>query len=487
MHQSSRPARPGLRCLATVAAAAVALSPVAVASAAAAAPTRPVPSVAAEQPTAASESTASESTASEFTAAVRSIDHWRGVVTLDGTGPLGGSIGITGDGVDPTRTEIGSDGTWTAAVRVAHGERVLRVTSEASGQAVDVPVELRYLTSPGMIGTVDGIARTITINGTGQAGAHFVIRDNGTTVAETDADADGRWSVTLRGLAFGRHHVEAFQYFDGTQNGGADEVYTVSGAASVTTATASRQTGRVSLAGRAPAGTTLRFADEDGPVLGPDGHPVTATARADTGWDAELPFPTDARFHRITITTHDGDALLGTTEARVTVPIALTGRVEELADGTVRLSGSGENGGVVALEDERGETVRSADGHPIVTTIGRGWELVVPRAVLPDAVVVARQRVDGVEQGAVRLVLPEQPVRPTPDPGDGHDAGVSTGTHPAERPVAAGRTTDGATERLASTGNDPTVPLTIAAALLTAGLGALGVVRSVRRRGGSRG
>lgn len=477
MPQSSRPLSAARRALVSVAVAAVALSPTLSVAAASADPSR-------------STSGASATPRADFTAGVRSIDHGLGIVTLVGTGPVGGSVGITGDGVETTWTEVGGDAAWTTTVRVRPGERVLRVTSQVTGRVIDVPVDVLVLQPPGMIATVDGLARTISLEGTGHPQAHFVIKADGETVGETDANDRGAWSFTLRDLAFGDHHVEAWQYFDGTHNGGVDEVYTVSGAAVVSTATASRETERISLTGRAPVGTTLRFADDDGPVLDEHGRPVTAATGADTSWSVELPIPEEARFTTVTVTTFDGATELGTTEVRVTVPLALTGTVDVLADGSVRLAGTGEIGGVVSLEAEDGTPLESPDGYPIATSIGRGWELTVPRALLPDDVVVARQRVDGVEQGALRLVLPKLPVRPEPrpepHPGDGSGPGVSTGTHPTAQHAAAGRITVASTKQLAYTGTDPGVPVGVAGAFLASGLGLLVIARRLRGRAGHR-
>lgn len=482
MHQH-RPRRPGRRTLATVAVVVSALGPAVASGAAVAATTAHVP------PTSVGVATPALDPASDFTAAVRSIDHGRGIVTLAGNGVADGTVSVAGDGVERTQTEIGPEGTWVVSVRVGRGERVVRVTSDRSAEVIDLPVVLRDLTAPGMLTTVDGIARTISIDGTGYPGAHFVIVDNGTTVGDADADADGHWSFVLRDRSFGEHHVEAFQYFDGTQNGGADDVYVVSGDALVSATTASRETGRATLAGRAPVGTTLRFSDDDGAVLGPDGRPLTAAPGTDGSWRAEVPFPVEARFHRVTVTTYDGADVVGTTEARVTVPIALTGSVRELPDGSVELSGAGEVGGVVALEDEDGKPLTAEDGQPIAAMTGRGWELVLPRSVLPDDVVVARQWVDGERQGAVRLVLPERPERPQPPaPGRGDEPApaASAGVRPAAQDAATGRIAAGSTERLAFTGEDPTVPLVVAVALLGSGLAALGAVRFRRRRGARR-
>lgn len=424
----------------------------------------------------------------DFTAGVKSINHGLGIVRLVGTGPIGGSIGITGDGVETTWTESTASGTWSADVRVRSGDRVLRVTSQVSGKAIDVHASVLILRPPEMLAIVDGIERTIQLEGTGYPGAHFVIKEGSETLAEADVDDEGLWSATLTGLAFGEHHVEAWQYFDGEHNGGVDEVYTLAGAAVVTAASASRETERIHLAGRAPADTTLRFSDAQGPVLGANGEPVVVTVPASTRWDVQLPIPEAVRFHTITVTTSDGDTTLGTTDARVTVPLAITGSAEELPDGSVKLSGTGEVGGVVGLETESGQPVVGEDGEPITTTIGRSWELVVARDDLPADVVVARQRVDGVEQGALRLVLPKLPVRPGPDEGaaSGSGPGISIGTHPSAAHASAGRiTATPSTKLLAFTGDDPSAPLALAGSLLSAGVALLAAARfarSARRR-----
>lgn len=436
---------------------------------------------------------------SDFTAGVRSIDHGRGIVTLVGTGPVGGSVGITADGVEPVWTEAGSDGSWTAEVRLGPGPHVLHVRSQVTGRTIDVAVELRILLPPEMIATVDGIARTIALEGSGYPGAHLVVREADAVLDEVDVAADGTWSTTLRGLSFGDHHVEVWQYFDGTHNGGVDDVYRVSGAAAVTTATASRETDRTTLAGRAPAGTTLRFADADGPITDDTGAPVEVPVGDDTTWQVTIPIPDDVRFQVVDVTTFDGGRRVGTAEARVTIPIALAGTAEELPDGSVRLAGTGEVGGVVSLEDAEGTPVTDAEGHQVQTQIGRTWELVLPRDVLPDDVVVARQRVGGVEQGALRLVLPRRPG--VPGPGGGHGGSGGSGgavVEPGGRAPAPGRTAASRirhgdvagqpdTTRLAYTGADVLAPTVVASALLAAGGGGLVAARLLRGRRSRRG
>ncbi|WP_146234101.1 hypothetical protein [Curtobacterium sp. MCPF17_046] len=428
----------------------------------------------------------------DFTAGVRSIAHGTGVVTVTGTVPTGESVQVAGDVVEPVWTEGDADGRWTARVRVHPGDHVIRATSQVSGQSIDIPVRMLVLLPPDMTATVDGIGRTITIDGSGHPGAHLVVRDRGTERAETDVADDGTWHVVLRGLAFGRHHVEVGQYFDGTLNGGVDDVYELSGTPTVEHATASRQTEHLVLDGRAPAGSTLTFADRRGPVTGADGEPVVVHVGVDTSWRAELPIPDDVRLHVVSVIASDGGDEIGRTDAHVTIPSVLTGAVERLDDGRLRFSGTGEVGGTVTLEDEAGKTLTAADGEPLRTTIGRSWELVVPRDTLPAAAVVAQQRVQDVEQGALRLVLPGAPGRPGPGTGSaGSDGGTPTGGgvtsgEEARHPAAARLRTAGARAaaagRLAYTGADVVHPAVASLVLLVLGGSTLPLARVVRRR-----
>ncbi|PZE86974.1 hypothetical protein [Curtobacterium sp. MCBD17_032] len=429
----------------------------------------------------------------DFTAGVRSTDHGAGIVTVTGTVPPGESVEVAGDVVEPVWTAGDVDGHWTARVHVHPGEHVVRATSQVSGQSIDLPVRMLVLLPPAMAATVDGIARTITLDGTGHPGAHLVVRDGGATRAETDVAADGTWHVVLRDLAFGHHHVAVGQYFDGALNGGVDDVYDLSGAPAVEHATASRQTEHIVLDGRAPARSALTFTDRRGPVTGADGEPVVVHVGDDTSWRAELPIPDDVRLDVITVTAHDGADEIGATDAHVAIPSALTGTVEQLDDGRVRLSGTGEAGGTVTLEDESGTTLTDADGEPLRTAIGRSWELVVPRDALPGAAVVAQQRVQDVEQGALRLVLPGTSGRP--GPGTGSDTGPSAGSgtalpEGAHRPTA-GRIHTGdaratAAGRLAYTGADVVRPAVASLVLLALGAAALPLAGVVRRRATTR-
>jgi hypothetical protein len=436
-------------------------------------------------------SQASDPVPVDFTAGVRSIAHSTGIVTVTGTVPTGESVEVAGDVVEPVWTEGDADGRWTARVRVHPGEHVIRATSQVSGQSIDLPVRMLVLLPPDMTAPVDGIGRTITLDGTGHPGANLVVQDRGAERAETDVADDGTWHVVLRDLAFGRHHVEVGQYFDGTLNGGVDDVYELSGAPAVEHATASRQTERIVLDGRAPVGSTLTFVDRRGPVTGTDGEPVVVHVGDDTSWRAELPVPDDVRLDVVSVIASDGEDEIGRTDAHVTIPSALTGTVEQLGDDRVRLSGTGEVGGTVTLEDETGKTLTDADGEPLRTTIGRSWELVVPRDALPAAAVVAQQRVQDVEQGALRLVLPGAPGRPGPGGGSvGSAAGTSTGGittgKEARHPSAARLRTEGARAaaagRLAYTGADVVPPVVASLVLLVLGAATLPVAGVVRRR-----
>lgn len=275
---------------------------------------------------------------------------------------------------------------------------------------------------------------------------------------------------------------------------------------SVTSASASRETGLVTLVGTGPVGAVLRFADADadvdvgagGAASGPDGGPVAVPVGDDTRWSAEFLFPDAVREWAVRVTAHDGYD--GPVEASavviVTVPTALTGTAELLDDGSVRLSGTGEDGGEVSLETTDGHPVADAHGRPATTSIGPWWELVLPRSVLPESVVVARQRVHGLPQGKLHVVLPGLPGRPAPEPGrpepepgrpvpesGSSSLDVSDGGPAAPPPPITGQPASRAPARLALTGTDPSRPLTAAGVLLASGLGGLLVPRIRSRRG----
>lgn len=444
--------------------------------------------IVAEVPAHGASAASRQTPSTDFTAAVRAIHHGSGTVTLVGTAPSGTSVELAGDVLETVWTEAGPDRTWKADVRVRVGaERIVRVTSQVSGRVIDVPVTALITEPPSMIAQVAGIDREIRFEGHGHPLAHFVLEDDGTTIGEVDADADGHWRFTATNLAFGLHHIEAFQYFDGAQNGGVDEVYEVSGAPTVTQSNASRETGRITVSGRAPAGTTVALTDHGVPVTGVDGRPVRVRVGADTTWRAEFPIPDGARLMVIDATSFDGATELGSARAAVTVPFALAGTVEQQADGTLVVAGTGELGGTVALETEGGTPVKDAQGAPVETVVGPpaqhhgySWRLTVSPEVLPRdaAAIVVRQRVDGVEQGALRLVLPGRPHRP--DPGHGAGPGISSGTH-APTPHASSARIRAGHGRLAYTGADP-LPAVVLAGLLTAMGSSLLVVSRVTRR-----
>ncbi|KTR10010.1 hypothetical protein [Curtobacterium luteum] len=429
-----------------------------------------------------------------LTAEVRSIEHGPGIVTVDGSGDPGAAVAISGDGVERTVVDVDASGRWTARVPVRPGgTRVLQIATDADGAVVELAVDVLILRAPEMVAVVDGITRTVALDGTGFPGAHLVIRlasedvtdpEGGPVLGETDVTDDGSWSYTLRGMPFGPAHVEVWQYFDGAHNGGVDEVYTLAGDAEVTNAEASRETGRITMAGRAPAGTLLRFADRGGPVSGSDGRPLTVEVGDDLRWAVEFPFRADARLLRIAVTTHDGDRQVGAAEQDLTVPIAPTAVVHEQSDGTVRLEGAGEPGATILLETDSGGRVLDHDGRPVSTTVGRRWSVTVDRVLLPADAVVVRQEIDGRPQGSVRVALPTAPAGPEPvdgaGPGTGghRPGGPAAGVHPApeaDSPITASGT-------LAYTGADPAGPASLAAGLLALGAGVLVAVNARRRR-----
>lgn len=434
----------------------------------------------------------SPSPTTDFTAGVRSIHHASGTVTFVGTAPVGTSVELAGDVLEPVWTEADGTGSWSASVRVRSGDpHVVRITSPVSGRVIEVPVQALILIPPTMGGAVDVVSRSLDLDGSGHPGARFAIADDGEQIGETDVDPDGHWHFTARDLSFGVHHVTAVETFDGAVNGTVEEDYVLDGAATVTEASASRVTGRVTLAGTAPAGTRLAFSAGGSGVADEDGAPLDVAVGPDGRWQVAFPIPTGARLLQVDVTTHDeadhGGDVVGRTSAHVEVPLELAGTVEQDPDGSWLLAGTGELGGTVSLETEDGTALQTPDGSAVETEIGPpaqaggySWRLRVSQDVVPDDVdvVVARQRVHGVEQGALRLVLPGRGHRPGPETGG---AGISTGTHPQAPHAATGRLVSGQA-RLAYTGTELVGTVATSVALGSLGAGLLLTSRTRRRR-----
>lgn len=439
-----------------------------------------LPAVVAAMPASATSSASASDAARPFTARVASVNHGLQRVTLTGTGPVGGSIAVSGKGVDPVWTEAGPDGTWTVPVHVSKGDSTVVVRSEVTGDTIRIPVSIdnTHLQPTGRM-EVDDVRRSMTVEiKPAKPGARWDFSVDGVRRGSAVVPDDGIVTFTYEHLGFGGHLFTAEQFHDGEQNGLWFGEESVDGTVSVTSTAASRQTDSATIEGIAPVGTRVRFSDTGGPVVGGDGVPVGAEPDADGRWRATFPIGDRSGPVRVTVDALDGDDLVATTATTVVVPQALTAAVEQLPDGALRLTGTGEPGAVVSLEDDGGRPVRDADGRPVTAAVPttRGvertagaWAITVARDVLPPEAVVVRQRLDGVEQGSLRLVLPALPVPPLP----GGDPGVATGNQPAAAHAGGSRIAERGTRRLAYTGTDLTGPLGASVLLLTAGAAVL--------------
>lgn len=415
-----------------------------------------------------------------LTARIVSVNHGLQRVTLAGTGPVGGSIAVSGAGVEPVWTEAGPDGRWSVPVHVTKGQSTVVVRSEVSGDEVRIPVSIdNTLLQPTGRMEVDDVRRTMTVEiKPAKPGARWDFTVDGVQRGSAVVPEDGIVTYTYEQLGFGGHLFIAEQFYDGEQNGRWFGEESVDGTVSVTSAAASRQTGGVTVEGIASVGTRVRLADPDGPVVGPDGAPLVLEPDTDGRWRATFPVGDRSGLVPLTVDALDDHGVVATTTTGVDVPEALTAAVEQLPDGGLRLVGSGAPGAVVSLEDDRGRPVRDGEGRPVTATVpaARGveraagtWQIAVAREFLPPEAVVVRQRLDDVEQGSLRLVLPALPVRPLP----AGDPDVSAGNHPAAAHATGSRIAERATTRLASTGTDPSGPLGAAALLLAAGAAVL--------------
>lgn len=421
----------------------------------------------------------------DFTAGIASINHGLQRVRLVGTGPVGGSVAIAGAGVEPTWTEAVGDGSWRATVRVPRTGTVVTVRSEVTGQRIDLPVtiDIGYLEPTGKLDT-DSFRRTTHAEiEPAKPGARWEFSVDGVAAQTMTVPDSGVLDVDFRDLGFGRHVFEGRQYYDGEHNGLWFGEQTIDPTPVVDTATASRETGTAELTGRAPVHATLVVTDADGPVLGADGEPLRVPLGDEPVWSVRFLLGDRTGAIPVTVGVLDGETPVGSATTDLHVVAPLTARATAVDDGTVELAGTGEDGGEVALEDETGHPITGTDGKALVARIGAGWELRVPRAVLPDDAVIARQRVRGVEQGSLRLVLPARPQRPSAGGGDVVDGGGRT---VASHGAVAGRIRHGARGSLAWTGAELGGTALAAVTATALGVGGLWLVRT-RARAGARG
>ncbi|KQO63630.1 hypothetical protein [Curtobacterium sp. Leaf261] len=342
-----------------------------------------------------------------LSARVTAIKHGLGRVTLSGTAEPGRAVFVGGDVVESAARVASEDGTWTARIRAQPGDRVLQVAESGVWKPVDVPVTILRLLAPEMTGVVDDSGRSVALSGSGYPNARIVITVDGERAGTAKADANGDWSSTVRGLAFGQRHIGAAQHFDGAQNGGVDDVFLVDGSAVDVRADVDHDRGLIQVSGRAPSGTELGFLHDGAAITGPDGAAVSAVPGDDGVWRASLPLPgAGVRFHAIDVVTLVGGTEVGRTTTSATIPEPLTARVQSQGEGRAVLVGGGEPGATVRFTHENGAPLRDGDGAAITAIVGRGtWQRTISTTGLGGARILLTADVGGSVVGRAAVTI----------------------------------------------------------------------------------
>lgn len=280
------------------------------------------------------------------------------------------------------------------------------VVQSGSWTPLDVPVTLKILTAPSMSARVDDAARSIALAGSGYPKARIVVLLEDQEVGTAKADADGNWYYTVQDLGFGPHRIGAVQHFDGSRNGGVEDVYTIDGSATDLAAEVDTDRGTVELSGRGPVGTEIALERDGQPVL-VDGAPVRVPVGDDGRWTASVPVLAEQRLVRLDAVTLSAGAEVGRASVDVTVPQALTAAVVEDQGRRVVLGGTGEPGATVRFTHENGAPLLDRDGAPITAVVGRGeWKRTIDTTGVRGARVLVTQEQGGRIVGRASVTIP---------------------------------------------------------------------------------
>lgn len=282
-------------------------------------------------------------------------------VTVTGTGEPGASIEVTVGETTETVT-VAPDGTWTTTVQpIPSGESTVTVTQKDGDDESSTSTVVTLAPDAPELGelVVNQEDKSVTVSGTGEAGAEIEVTVGGRTETVTVAP-DGTWNVTVQPVPSGDSDVSVVQKVDGVESQPATGSVHVNSDVTARIETQDDKAGSAVLTGTGEPGAEVEV------TVG--GTTQTVTVAPDGTWTSTV---TDLTLGENTVTVSqkvDGQAS-GSTSMTIN-------RSEIEADPVVI-------GDVVVDQDERSATM-SGSGEPgaeIVVTVGDATETVT---VAPD-------------------------------------------------------------------------------------------------------
>jgi len=326
---------------------------------------------------------------------VTSIEHDAGRITITGTAYAGEEVLVSGPGVAPTSTRADWNGVFTAIAEVDDfGAHEITLTS-ATGPATVVRATTQADPAGGLFVARGPHDATLASFGAWRAGATVNVLVDGRPVGSAPVDGAGKWAYLVDGIPYGRHTIEAQSFYDGAVQAGVRQIQTFVADPVVETSDVDLRGDRVVLTGTAQDDTVLAFSDEDAPITTIGGQQTVPVI--DGRWSVELPLPGgSSRFWTVGVTALADTVAVGSTEARVTVPLAFTSTVDVYKPKKLVLSGTGEVNATVTFTDAEGSPILDKDGQPITASIGRGvWTRTIDPRLFADGTVTATATVDG--------------------------------------------------------------------------------------------
>ncbi len=284
-------------------------------------------------------------------------------VTLTGTGTAGATVTVSDGGSAALgTTTANSSGAWTfTTADLAAGSYAFTATDTLSGTtsaasaALDVTIPDPPVAAPtiskGSVNSND----SVTLTGTGAAGATVTVSDGGSAaLGTTTANSSGAWSFTTADLAAGSYAFTATDTLSGTTSAKSAALDVTVAAPTVAAPTISKgsvnSNDSVTLTGTGAAGATVTVSDGGSAALG------TTTANSSGAWSfttADLAAGSYAFTATDTLsgTTSAKSAALDVTVAAPTVAAPKISKGSVNSNDSVTLTGTGVASATVTVSD----------------------------------------------------------------------------------------------------------------------------------------
>lgn len=323
------------------------------------------------------------------------IEHDAGRITITGTAYSGEEVTLSGPGVTTVSTHADFNGVFSERAQVdGFGPHEITVTT-ATGAVTVVRVTTQPDPHGGLFIGRGAHDATFTSFGAWRAWASIELLVDGRVIGETSADGSGKWAYRTDGIAYGRHVLEARSVYDGAVQSEVRQIQEFTADTVAEGVEVDLRGQRIIVSGTGQDDTRVSFSSDGAPIETLSGEQSVAVEGG--RWSAELPLPVgDARFFAIDVTASVESVVVGSAQARATIPLPFTTAVDSYRPKKLVLSGTGEVNATVTFTDADGAPIVDADGQPVTASIGAGvWTRTLDPRRFDGGTVTVTATVDG--------------------------------------------------------------------------------------------